>query len=122
MDDLLKEGARIDLYMCGHDYCKNLILKKNPYRKKQIPVVVIGTGGKSYPKEFLHLDNMKKGESELLFHSPNLGSMLLDATENNLKLTFYDENLQREEDYTISKKSKKSKSKKSKSKKSKSKK
>ena len=119
MDDLLKEGARIDLYMCGHDHCKNLILKKNPYKNKQIPIVVIGTGGKSYPKEYLNLRNMKEGESELLFHSPNLGSILLDATPKKLKLTFFDENLQEEKDYTIEKKSKSKKSKKYKKSKSK---
>lgn len=100
MNDLLKDGSRIDLYMCGHDHCKNLILKRNPYTNKQIPIVVIGTGGKSYPKEYLNLRNMKEGESELLFHSPNLGSMLLDATTERLILTFYNEKLEQEEKYT----------------------
>ena len=103
MDDLLKQGARIDLYMCGHDHCKNLIIKKNPYRNKEIPVVVIGTGGKSYPREYLNLDNMKEGESELLFHSPNLGSILLDVTGKRLKLTFYDEKLEEEMSHVITK-------------------
>ena len=43
---------------------------------------------------------MKEGESELLFHSPNLGSMLLDATTKRLILTFYNEKLEQEEKYT----------------------
>ena len=116
MNDLLKQGARIDLYMCGHDHCKNLILKKNPYRNQEIPVVVIGTGGKSYPKEFLNLDNMKKDESELLFHSPNLGSILLDASKQKLKLSFLNEKLEEEMVHQIGK-NKKSKKKSNKKKK-----
>jgi len=101
MDDLLKAGARINLYMCGHDHCKNIILKKNPYKKQKIPLLVIGTGGKSYPKEFLHLENMKKDGSELLFHSPNLGSCLMDVTGKSMKLTCFNEKLQEEFTYKI---------------------
>ena len=44
---------------------------------------------------------MKEGESELLFHSPNLGSMLLDATNKRLILTFYNEKLMTEFNYEI---------------------
>jgi tartrate-resistant acid phosphatase type 5 len=101
MDDLLKAGARINLYMCGHDHCKNIILKQNPYKKQKIPLLVIGTGGKFYPKHLLNLNNMKKGESELLFHSPNLGVCRLDATGKRIKLTCYNEKLQEEFSYEI---------------------
>ena len=103
MDDLLKQNVRIDLYICGHDHCKNLILKQNPYKKKRIPIVVIGTGGKFFPKELLNLDNVES-DSELLFHSPNLGCLLLNATKNKLELTFYNEKLNTEMKYSINRK------------------
>ena len=101
MDDLLKAGARINLYMCGHDHCKNIILKQNPYKKQKIPLLVIGTGGKFYPKHLVNYNNMKEGESELLFHSPNLGVCHVDATGKRIKLTCYNEELQEEFSYEI---------------------
>ena len=102
MNDLLKAGARIDLYMCGHDHCKNIIIKQNPYNpKNKIHLVVVGTGGKFYPKHLLNLNNMKKEDSELLFHSPNLGICLLDATSKRIKLTCYNERLIKEFYYEI---------------------
>ena len=39
---------------------------------------------------------IQEGESDLLFHSPNLGICLIDATQSRLKLTCYDENSQEE--------------------------
>ena len=102
MDDLLKAGARINLYMCGHDHCKNIIKKQNPYRaKQQIHILVIGTGGKFYPKHLFNLNNMKENESELLFHSPNLGVCHIDATKKRIKLTCYNEKVQEEFSYDI---------------------
>ena len=101
MNDLLKAGARINLYMCGHDHCKNIILKQNPYKKQKIPLLVIGTGGKFYPKHLVNYNNMKEGESELLFHSPNLGVCHVDATSKRIKLTCFNEELQEEFSYEI---------------------
>ena len=47
MNDLFKVGADFDLYMCGHDHCKNIIMKNHPFKKsKLITLLVIGTGGK----------------------------------------------------------------------------
>ena len=107
-NELIKrKGVSIDLYMCGHDHCKNLILKNHPTKKnKKIPLVVIGTGGKKYhggDNGRPHLHNMYKNDSELLFHSPNLGTCLIDATPKKLKLNFYDELLQEEFNYTVQK-------------------
>lgn len=98
-DLVTTKGVKIHLYMCGHDHCKNLILKNHPKNKSKIPLVVIGTGGKKYHgsdngKPQLH--NMKPNDSELLFHSPNLGSCLLNANRKKMKLSFYDELLQEE--------------------------
>jgi len=101
MNDLLKHGARINLYLCGHDHCKNIILKKNPYKKQKIPLLVIGTGGKFYPKHLVNYNNMKEGDSELLFHSPNLGVCHMEVTEKKIKLTCYDGKLQEEFSYEI---------------------
>jgi len=101
MNDLLKKGARINLYICGHDHCKNIIMKQNPYSKQKIPLLVIGTGGKIYPKHLVNYNNMKEGESELLFHSPNLGVCHIDATSKRIKLTCYNEELMEEFSYNI---------------------
>lgn len=105
-NELIKRIPSIDLYMCGHDHCKNLILKKHPTKKEIIPLVVIGTGGKKYhggDNGRPQLHNMHKNDSELLFHSPNLGTCLINATPKKLKLIFYDELLQEEFNYTIQK-------------------
>jgi len=105
-NDLIKtKGVKIHLYMCGHDHCKNLILKKHPKNKSKIPLVVIGTGGKKYhggDNGRPQLHNMNPNDSELLFHSPNLGSCLLNANKKRIKLSFYDELLQEEFNYIIS--------------------
>jgi len=105
MNDLCK-GLTIDLYMCGHDHCKNIIIKDHPINNSKITLLVIGTGGKKFhggdngrPK----LHNIKKGDSELLFHSPNLGSCLINSTGNRLKLVCYNEELEEEFTHIIRK-------------------
>jgi tartrate-resistant acid phosphatase type 5 len=107
MDDLLKEGARIDLYMCGHDHCKNIILKNHPFKKnKMINLLVIGTGGKKYhsgENGRPELYNMKQGDSDLLFHSPNLGACLMKITNKTIKLSCYNEELNEEYTHIIQK-------------------
>ena len=102
MNDLCAiPNLHFDLYMCGHDHCKNYIIKKNPHKTKDIGLLVIGTGGKEYDDELLNLKNMKKGDSKLLFHSPNLGVCHIEATRTKLKLTCYNELLQEEFNITL---------------------
>ena len=104
MNDLCRmKGITFDLYMCGHDHCKNIILKKHPANQSTITLLVIGTGGKKYHSGDPQLHNMKEGDSELLFHSPNLGICLIDATRSRLKLTCYNEILQEEFSHFIRK-------------------
>ena len=103
MNDLCEE-SKFHLYMCGHDHCKNIILKNDPVDDSIISLLVIGTGGKIYHggedgRPQMH--NIKEGDSELLFHSPNLGVCLLDVTKKRIILTCYDENLIEEFKYTI---------------------
>lgn len=103
MNDLCKE-SEFHLYMCGHDHCKNIILKNNPIDNSIIPLLVIGTGGKKYhggEDGGPQMQNMTEGDSELLFHSPNLGVCLLDATQKRIILKCYDENLNEEFKYII---------------------
>ena len=61
-----------------------------------ITLLVIGTGGKKYhgdEDEKLVLHNMKENESDLLFHSPNLGTCHIIVTQKRLKLVCYNEEL-----------------------------
>ena len=107
MQDLLKEeGVHIDVYMCGHDHCKNIIETK--IGDKKIVILVIGTGAKPYKKEYFFLNNMKIDQkrnqedySDLIFHSPNLGVCLLEATQKILTMICYNEQLQEEFEYQI---------------------
>ena len=102
MNDLCSvPGISFDLYMCGHDHCKNYIVKNNPHKGKDIGLLVIGTGGKQYDKELLNLKNMKVNDSKLLFHSPNLGVCHIEATRTKMKLTCYNELLQEEFNITL---------------------
>ena len=55
----------------------------------------------SFEPNPVEVNNMKEKDSELLFHSPNLGSILLDATDSKIILTFYDHNLNQEWKHTI---------------------
>ncbi len=93
MQDLWNE-VDFDLYMCGHDHCKNIIQTKKG--NKKVNHLVIGTGGKKYDESLVFLKNLKKDDSELLFHSPNLGVCILDATDKKLKLTCYNEESKQE--------------------------
>ncbi len=100
MSDLLKpKDCHIDFYMCGHDHCKSIIETK--VHNKKVTCLVIGTGGKEYEKYF-SLKHMEKAptKSELLFFSPNLGSCLVEANKNEIKLICYNEELIEEYRYT----------------------
>lgn len=97
MNSLLKK-AKFHLYVCGHDHCKSIIELK----EKNIHTLVIGTGGKSYSEEMFYPD--KLSENELLhFYSPNLGMCHMKSTKNNLTLKCYNDKLDLEYSYKITK-------------------
>ena len=85
--DMCKKGADFDLYMCGHDHCKSLVMKRAK-GGKEIPIIVCGTGGESYDYN-IYPDNMKKDNSKLYFFSPHLGVCLMDITDKRIVYNFY---------------------------------
>ena len=91
MDDLLKR-VKIDLYVCGHDHCKSLII----VGKHEIPTLVIGSGGKKYDDKLVFLEKTKYDNSRLDFFSPNLGICHMLCNNKSLYLTCYNELLQPE--------------------------
>tara|TARA_Y100000385_G_scaffold270144_1_gene308921 strand:- start:344 stop:1168 length:825 start_codon:yes stop_codon:yes gene_type:complete len=99
MDDLLK-SVKIDLYVCGHDHCKSLIM----VGKHKIPTLVIGTGGKYYDESYFYVDKMKEEDDSVLeYFSPNIGACYMKCDDKSLSLTCYDEKLQKEYKYTMKK-------------------
>ena len=89
MKDLLSEVS-IDMYMCGHDHCKNHSIVTLSNHTK-VHNVVIGTGGKAYDENMKYLENLEIGDFDLEFHSPNLGYLVFHATKKRIKLQFYNE-------------------------------
>ena len=90
LEDYLTELSRdtdMDGYMCGHDHCKSLVLKRAK-GGKEIPIIVCGTGGESYDYN-IYPDNMKKDNSKLYFFSPHLGVCLMDVTDKRIIYNFY---------------------------------
>ena len=83
----LSKKTDMDAYICGHDHCKSLVLKK--VNNREIPLIVCGTGGESY-NYTLSPGNMSIDNSKLYFFSPHLGVCLLDITEKRIVYTFYD--------------------------------
>ena len=75
--------GKIDLYMCGHDHTKQLIQTK--INKKDITMIVCGTGGKPY-----NYGNNYQNTPDLIFSSHNLGYGLCDARKNHLLFEFKD--------------------------------
>ena len=100
MDDLFNE-VTIDLYMCGHDHCKSII--EVPKNNKTIVALVIGTGGKVYDEGLFDLTNLDKDKSILQYFSPNLGVCHMKVYDQSLKLICYNEKLQEEYEYTLTK-------------------
>ncbi len=99
MDDLLKR-VKIDLYVCGHDHCKSLIM----VGKHKIPTLVIGTGGKYYDESYFYVDKMKEEDDSVLeYFSPNIGACYMKCDDKSLSLTCYDEKLQKEYKYSMKK-------------------
>lgn len=99
MDDLLK-SVKIDLYVCGHDHCKSLIM----VGKHKIPTLVIGTGGKYYDESYFYVDKMKEEDDSVLeYFSPNIGACYMKCDNKSLSLTCYNEKLQKEYKYIMKK-------------------
>ena len=98
MEDLSNE-VDFDLYMCGHDHCKNIIKTTLP-KNKTVHNLVVGTGGKKYDESLIFLKNLKDN-SDLIFHSPNLGFCYLNATHKKLSLTCYNEECKEEFTYSL---------------------
>ena len=73
-----------------------LTLPKN----KTVHNLVIGTGGKKYNESLVFLKNLKDN-SDLIFHSPNLGFCYLNATHKKLSLTCYNEECKEEFTYSL---------------------
>jgi len=99
MQDLL-EDVTVDMYMCGHDHCKNHSVVTLPNQKK-VHNVVIGTGGKVYDESMVFMENLDIGDFDLEFHSPNLGYIVFDATKKGITLEFYNEDNVLEYDFLI---------------------
>ena len=99
MKELLSD-VTIDIYMCGHDHCKNHSIVTLP-NKKTVHSVVIGTGGKVYDVNMRFMENLDKGDFDLEFHSPNLGYLVFHATNKQLMLKFYNEENILEYDFLI---------------------
>ena len=93
MNDLLSQ-VRIDLYVCGHDHCKNII----EVGRDKIPTLVIGTGGKKYDEHLYFPKNMDEDGSKLKFFSPELGVCHFKATKDSITLTCYTEEREQEGD------------------------
>ena len=83
LNDLFKD-TKPDMYLCGHDHCKSLIVKDG------ITLGIIGTGGESYdnvPKP--NLNTMH--DCQLDYFSPSLGASVLQIDKNKLTLKFFNE-------------------------------
>ena len=88
--------APFDVYMCGHDHTKQLF--DINIQKKQLLMVVCGTGSKPYPTNLR--DNLSQSQG-LQFSSHNLGFGLCDISKKKLAIEFYTENNQFEFRYEI---------------------
>jgi len=89
----LGNNTDIDMYLCGHDHCKSVIMK--PLKKRKIPLIVCGTGGERYDYN-VYLSKLKDDKSELEYFSPNLGICTMECSGNTIRATFYDEKCREE--------------------------
>ena len=92
LKDLFKDTTP-NLYMCGHDHCKTLIVKDG------ITLVVCGTGGEVYDEASVNLSMIN--DCSLEYFSPTLGVATLNITNHKLDLVFYDAKGNKEYSYTI---------------------
>ena len=89
-----------NLYMCGHDHNKQLIMMD--IMNNQLPLIVCGTGGKVYD-DVNDLDCLDE-KSSLEFFSNNLGYAFIRAFKKKLDITFLNEENVQEFNFEINKK------------------
>ena len=82
LDDLFKD-TKPDMYMCGHDHCKSVIIKDG------ITLIISGNGGEAYHEPNMTLSNMR--DCRLDYFSPTLGFAILRSKEESLDLDFYND-------------------------------
>ena len=68
-----------------------------------IITLVIGTGGKSYDDSLFYPNNLEQNNSILHFFSPNLGICHMKINHNSLRLICYNEKLEEEYSYVLTK-------------------
>jgi len=82
LQDLFKD-TKPNLYMCGHDHCKSLIIKDG------ITLVISGNGGEAYDEPNVNLGYMK--DCRLDYFSPSLGFAILHSKPNSLRIDFFND-------------------------------
>ena len=83
LNDLFKD-TKPDMYLCGHDHCKTLIVKEDG-----ISLGIIGTGGESYDEHNVNMDTLH--DCQLDYFSPSLGAGVLQIGKNKLTLKFFND-------------------------------
>jgi len=114
LEDFLQELYRtcpFDMYVCGHDHCKNHseVTLPNGHRTHAI---VIGTGGQRYEEGPIYEEHITEaGDTVLRKALTTLGFMMLHATPRKLRISFHDEDGREEHTATLSKEKKATKTK-----------
>jgi len=93
LNDLFKD-TKPNLYMCGHDHCKSVMVKDG------ITLVISGNGGESYDEPSVNLRSMH--DCQLDYFSPSLGFAILRIKQGSLVVDFYNEKGFREYHHMIS--------------------
>jgi len=109
LEGLLQELFRtcpFDMYVCGHDHCKN-------HSEVTLPnghlthAIVIGTGGQRYDEGPIYEEHIAEaGDTTLRKALTTLGFMMLHATPRKLIFSFHDENGHEEHTATLLKEKK----------------
>jgi len=82
LNDLFKD-TKPNLYMCGHDHCKSLMVKDG------ITIVISGNGGEVYDEPTVELSNMH--DCRLDYFSPSLGFAILRIRKGSIAVDFYND-------------------------------
>ena len=83
LNDLFRD-TKPDMYLCGHDHCKSLIVKDDG-----ITLGIIGTGGEPYDDPTVNMNTMH--DCRLDYFSPSLGAGVLQIGKNKLTLKFFND-------------------------------
>jgi tartrate-resistant acid phosphatase type 5 len=94
LNDLFKD-TKPNLYMCGHDHCKSIIIKDG------ITLVISGNGGEVYDEPNVELSNMH--DCQLDYFSPSLGFAILKIKKGSLGIEFYNNTGFKEYSHTVKK-------------------